>query len=492
MDINNIFDSRDSIDFLVRQLLSFEQRPMELMIERQTKLNDRKSILSELDSKLSTLKTRAERLTDTAFDYFGAKGAKSSDPDKITASAGQSAVLGNHSISVERVAVSDTRVSDQFTNTDTSFSGVVGDQTFTIEVAHPIEDDLENRVTIDVTVAESVFAGDDESVISGIQAAINSAMNTAVADETIRNNEVVNASVINEENGTSRLVLRSHDTGYNNRIVFGSSSVLDNLGINAATQSSGTSGGYITEVGTSESTSELNAKFELDGLTLYRSSNSVKDALAGVTLQLNDVFETAETLTITADVAAVKSEVQSFLDGYNEVVDYLRTNARINPDTRQRGALSDDVVYRDLLNNLRGSTNSVVSSTLTSSYDRLFNIGIEADSTGKLSIKDSEKLASALKTNSQYVSDLFNSEDGIAAEIANTVDDFVKSGGTISNSKSNLDNELRFLDQRIDLMDELLNRREAQLRDELSSMQGAMTSLINQQSYFSSLTAAFG
>jgi len=491
MDIASIFGSQSSINQLVNQFMTIEERPRDLLISKRDDLNSKKTILTDLDSKLSALKSKADRLNDPLFDYFAAKNANTSDTDKFTANAGSSANLGNHSISVERLAESDTRVSQQYNNTDSSFTGYSTDQVFTIEVGHIDDDGNESREVISVTVAASVFTGTNDDVLSGIADAINTALSAAVNDETINNDEVIHASVISEESNTSRLVLRSENTGYTYRMDFGSSSLLDDLQVNAAVQSTGTAGGFIHEVGTDETNSMLNTKFTLDGLTLYRDANNVTDAITGVTLQLLDTFATTESISITADVEEVQNEVQGFIDAYNNALKYLKSNTQIDPDTYKRGALASDLIYKDVYFALRNYIANEVDTTSSSLHTRLYQIGIEADSNGLLSITDAEKFTNAVETNSTYVSDLFNSENGIAAKISDYVDNFVKTGGTIDSSKSNITDEITHLNDRIKYTNELLDKKEARLRNEMAKLQETMILLSNQQSYLSMFSSNY-
>jgi flagellar hook-associated protein 2 len=486
VDITTIFDSQAAIDRLIDQFMVLEERPLNRLLDKKEALEEKKSIFSELDSKLSSLKTVTERLTDTITDYFAAKTATTSDSDRFTATASASAQLGNHSITVERLAVSDTRVSKQYTDTNSSFTSFTADQTFYIDVAHPTSSDPSNRVSIAVTVTSATFSKTDDQVLQDIADAINSAMANAVTAETIDSDEVVHASVVTEESGKSRLVLRSEQSGYTYRMNFTDSadSLLTSLEVNSSSQSSGTSGGYITYVGTGVTDSLLNSKFTLDGLTFYRDSNNVTDAVTGVTLQLLDTFTTTETVTITADVDTVKGEVQSFIDAYNEVIKYLRENARYNPDAEQNGALSNELVYKDIINTLRSYIVATVSGASSSTYTKLYNIGIEADDEGLLSIKDLDKFTQALEANSTNVSDLFRASDGVAENIKNYIDTFVRVGGTIDSSKNNIDSQLIDLEDRISFVEELLDKREAMLREEFSKLQEAMVQLTQQQSFF--------
>ncbi|RMF06390.1 MAG: flagellar hook protein FliD, partial [Candidatus Neomarinimicrobiota bacterium] len=398
---------------------------------------------------------------------------------------------GNHSITVSQLAVSDTRVSQQYTDSSSSFTGFTTDQTFSIEVAHPTDTDSSNRVSISVTVSASTFSQTDDSVLSDIADAINTAMASAVTAETIDSDEVVHASVVNEESGKSRLVLRSERSGYTYRMNFTDSadSLLAALQVNSGSQSTGTSGGYITNVGTGPTDSGLNSNFTLDGLDFYRDSNNLTDALTGVTIKLLDTFTTPETITISADTDAVKDEIQTFIDDYNDVVDYLREKTLTNSDTYERGPLADDLTYRGILSQLRSYVVDTVSGVGNSSYNKLYNIGIEADDTGKLSLKDPDKLTTALEANSTFVSDIFNASDGIATNIVNYLDNFTKVDGTITQSKENLDNQMTYLDDRIEVWDTLLTKKEKTLRDEFSKLQEVMIQLDNQQNLLTKVFA---
>lgn len=488
MDIASGLGSQNSIEYLVQQYMLFEQRPKDDLLAKQDELYDRKKALSDLDSKLSSLLTVSERFTDPITDYFASKAGSSSDSDLLEVSTTSTAQMGSHSIKVLQLAASDTRVSQQYNDTDTSFSTILTDQTFSIEVGHPTEADADNRISLDITVDAAVFAQDNASALLDIADAINSQMFTSVSDETIRGNEIIRASVVNEESGKSRLVLRGENSGYTYRMDFTDSAdnLLQALEINAAVQSSGTTGGYITDVGTGDTDSALNSQFVMDGLTYFRDSNTVTDALTGVTLKFQDTFATAETVTVTANTEKVKEEVEGFITAYNEALDYLKVTTQIDQNNYSRGVLSDDVAYRGILFDLRNLSISTVSSVSNPDYSILHKIGIETDSDGKLSIGDAEKFTEALEADSNYVADLFNSTDGLATKMETYLENYVKTGGTITNSKKNVENELITISDRIIQVNDTLASREEQLRQQFTEIQEMMYQLTSQQSFLSS------
>ena len=488
MDMESLLGSQNSIKYLVDQYMIYESQPKNDLLDRQDELYERKGILSDLDSKLSALQTKAERLSDPITDHFGSRSVSTSDSEVMTASASDTASLGNHAITIDRLAISDTRVSQQYTDTDTSFSGFVADQTFMIEIGNPTDEDPNNRRNLAITVSAADLALGNDEVLLQIADAINSAMYVAVTAETIGSEEQARASVVSEENGVSRLVLRSDSSGYTFRMDFNDSAdgLLSALGVTNAAQSSGTSGGYITEVGTSATTSLLSSKLNIDGLDFYRDSNNVTDALTGVTLKLMDTTVSTQTVTVVADVENVKSEVNGLLDAYNEAMSYLRENTQMDPNTYERGVLADEVTYRAITYDLRNYTMNMVSGVSNPEYTRLFNIGIEADESGLLSITDSDKFETAIETNSSYVSDIFNASDGFATQLDSYLEKYVKTSGSIDLSKNNIDDQLTSLTSRISLMDDILSRRESQLTQQFTSLQEMMYNLEGQRSFLSS------
>lgn len=481
------FDS-NTIDMYVQQAMRAERKPRENLVERKKELNSRKDVLSDLDSKLSSLNTKLETLNDPVIDNFAVKNATSSDSEKLTLSATSSASIGTHSIAVERLAKSDTRVSQQYSDANSDFSGITTDQTFTIEVGSPTESDQNNRESIEITISADTFSKTNDEVLAEIADKINSAMYSAVTDETIKNDEVVNASVVTETTGKSRLVFRSANSGYKYRMNFSDSSdgLLSSLEINNNVKSSGTAGGYIIDPGTSATDSMLNSKFTIDGLDFYRDSNNVSDAINGVTINLLDTFSSQETINVSTDTDSVKSDVEAFINKYNEALDFLNKNTTVDSETYESGPLANDYTYRGIRTDFRNIIAGTVDSVNNPDYNKLFNIGIEPDENGKLSLEDSEKFEEALEANPGNVANIFTSSDGIATRLEDYLDNYIKTGGSIDRSKKNIESNLVSLNDRIEMWDDMLSQRENQLREKYSKIQEMLTELNNQQSFYNS------
>ena len=493
MGIDIFSSGNSSLESLIQTTLQLEAQPRFRLEDKKTGLQAKEKVLSDIDSKLSSLNSIAKRLTDALTDHFASKTVDASDSDIFTATADSDALAGSHDVTIERLASADTRVSQQYTSTGTAlrtFFDTNGSQTFQLEIAHPTSEDSSNRETIDVAINSSGATNDD--VLDDIALAVNNAMAAAVTAETIDADEKLTASVVHEEDGTSRLIFKSGQSGYTYRMVQTDSanSLLSTLAINNAAQSSGTSGGYITAVGTSASNSGLNAKLQIDGLTFYRDSNTINDILDGVTMTLKNVTQTTESMQVSVDTEAVKKELQSLMNAYNDVITYLRQKSAVDVQTKERGPLSGDSTYSFVRSSLRGILTGKISGIDSGNPEHLFEIGITAGNDGTVSFSDEEKFENALAAGSAQIADLFNSTNGIANQIKNFLENFVKVGGIVDDSKGSVQERIKSIDGQLDRFDDRLARREVQLREQFARMQQISQLLGGQSIAFSSLASS--
>lgn len=469
------------IEGLVEQYRSVEVIPRTTLEDRKEALESRKVALSGLDSKLSALYKLGERFSDILLDVFNTKRGESSDTSLFTVSADATAQAGSHSIAVSRLATVDTRVSQQYVASGSDFDTIETSRSFGILVAHPTESDPNNRVEVTVTVSADTFKKTNEEVLSDIARAINEAMSAAATAGDIEATEKAVASEVAEESGTARLVLRSGQSGETYALQFSDTQgLLATMELNADVQSSGTSGGYITPA------NELSAQFTLDGLTFTRDSNFVDDALVGVSLQLLDMTTTAETITIIADEEAVTSEVQDFIDAYNEVIKFL------NDETTSGGEFRGDSIYNTLKYQLRSIITAQVTSVLSSEYDRLSEIGIGVKRDGTLYFEDETAFETALATEPSLVSDLFVADDGVALMLNDFIVDYTKTSGIISNSKKTVEAFLSYQETRLENFDDRLEKKVERFREDLLRLQTVYLQMQQQSAFFLSFSTQLG
>lgn len=485
------YNANDPYEQLISQMIAIERQPQLKLKAQKGDQNVFKGVLSDFDSAVSALNTSLEGLMDLVSNPFAARKATVPKDAGFSVSVTEDAVPGSHSLAVERLATTDTRVSQRLDAAGTSlrsFFDTNGAQTFEIEVFSPTSDEPERRVPIAVTVDPS--GATDGEILDEIRTAIGGAMDTAVEAETIGREAVASASVVSETSDTARLTLRSGGTGFDNRLAFTDSAngLLSLLELNnaALADTSGTGGGQITAVGTDDQTSELNARFQLNGLTLYRSSNEVSDALDGITLSLSSVDE-ATSFSVGADNGAIAGDIEGFITKYNAVLDFIEKKTKIDPETETRGAFAGDTSVRSLRFGMRTDLMQSVAGQ-PDGLARLTDLGIEVEDNGKLKLADKSALQAAVERDPQAVQNLFAAEDGgLGTRLVERLDIFLGSDGIISQRKKSADARIKRFDDQIERWDTRLAKREDQLRLQYAKFQETIAILQGQSSALSSL-----
>ncbi len=486
MNSLSMLQQSDPYEQLIAQMIALESRPQQTLKDQQKTQERYKTVMNDVDSKLSALHKLVKSFTSAFSSPFDGRMADHADNDYFSATASKSAVFGSHSIEVQRLATSDKRISKQYSasgnDLKTWFTPQPNStQTFGIEVAHPTEADPANRVEISVTVTPTGTT--NEEILGEIATAINDAMEAAVADGTIKKEEAASAATVNETTDTARLTLSSGQTGYANRLVFNDSNkkLLEALEVNLAGVATGTGGGMVTDIGTSESDSQLNSMFNLNGLTMYRSTNSVTDALTGITLDLKKAGGGAQTFTVKADKDGIKKEVEDFITKYNDIITLIEAKSKVDADNEVRGDLAGDSTFRSLRYQLRNDVVLQVSGQPADAVKMITDLGIEIQKDGTLKLTDADELIAAVEKDAGAVESLFAGADGIATRLKDRIDRFVGVNGIISDRVDSIDTKIKRLKTRISDWDDRLLRREDQLRAQFAKVQESIAVLQGQQ-----------
>jgi flagellar hook-associated protein 2 len=151
------------------------------------------------------------------------------------------------------------------------------------------------------------------------------------------------------------------------------------------------------------------ARILVNGISVTRSTNSISDAIAGVTLNLQQAeVGTTIPVTISQDTSRVASAIQSFASAYNALQTFVSSSIAAG------GALAFNGSVRSSFNTIKGALlNGVVGLPAGSAYNNAALVGVAFDKTGKL-VVDSAALTAALATNPDAVKALFQT-NGVAA-----------------------------------------------------------------------------
>src|SRR5271163_1113930 len=244
-----------------------------------TSLGSEDTALTSIGTDLSSLNTAAQSLTDFEGVLAGKQGSSSNTDVLALTSAGTTAVAGSHTITVNSVASTASYYSDAVASADDLLTG-----SFT--------------VTFGATTY-TISASSGGETLDELESTINSA------------NAGVTASVINGAGGPELTIVSNTSGGAGNFTISGS--LTDTSNGNASVNLN-----HVGQTG-------IDANLTVDGITVTSGSNTVSDAIQGVTLQLLGASASPVQVEITNDNSAVESAVSTFVSDYNIVIGDLNT-----------------------------------------------------------------------------------------------------------------------------------------------------------------------
>jgi len=319
------------------------------MMPQQDRVTRAKTDTEAAISAYAVLKYNVELLTEQFNGLNDAQElatpvAVSSNTSAISIGSTQgSALSGSHQIDVTQLAASQRNRSSEYTSsTETLNSGSAFDITVTSNGS---------------TQTISVDAGDDTP--AGVVAAINAS-----------------------GTGFTATLIDTDTAGTNYRIVLQGPSGEDN----AFTVSSTPDLGFHTAG--NQLQSAANALLTVDGMSIERTSNTISDAISGVTLNLNAVAS-GTSLQVTNDTTTLKEKLKELVATYNVVQVVL--NELSDPDSTEEevgGALSNDMAFVRSVRDAIYAAVTTDSSTPSGDVAALRDLGIELTKTGSLSFNE--------------------------------------------------------------------------------------------------------
>jgi len=106
-----------------------------------------------------------------------------------------------------------------------------------------------------------------------------------------------------------------------------------------------------------ETQSAQDSRIKVDGYPtaadewISRSSNTIDNAISGVTLHLHDTGTIQ--VGLTRDIESLEEKLGNMVDAYNSVVTFIEKNTGYDEDTETAGLLMTNSTVRDIKNNLR-------------------------------------------------------------------------------------------------------------------------------------------
>ena len=180
----------------------------------------------------------------------------------------------------------------------------------------------------------------------------------------------------------------------------------------AFTDASGVLGplGILQNAYTDTVTPAQDAKFNLDGLDLTRSTNTINDVIPSASITLLSGTASAPattTLSVAQNTASVVQAVTSFVSAYNAVQDFVTNENKFTPPTNTTlgaSGSSPALFGNTALTQIQQTLSEAL--TAVSGTNTLQSIGVTLNGTNDLAV-DSNALTTALQANPNVVSSLF-------------------------------------------------------------------------------------
>lgn len=254
--------------------------------------------------------------------------------------------------------------------------------------------------------AGSALAGSfkyNSSPLSGV--VLDGTNNTleGIRDAINKANVGVNASIINDGSGTPyRLVLNSTTTGEKTSMrlrLEGDAGNPPDSALNdlLAYDPAGTTRNM------QQTAAAQDTKATVNGIAISSGSNTISEAIQGVTLNVLKVGSSS--LTISKDTGGLKTNLGNFVKAYNDLDKAIKDMTGYDPETKKAGVLQGDFTTQTIQSQLRKMLGAPITG-LSGSLTNLSQVGISFDKTGQLSL-DSGKLQKAIDNNFSDIASLF-------------------------------------------------------------------------------------
>lgn len=433
---------------IISALVDAAREPINKLETKKANYNSQLSVLSDLNSRLSSLRSAAQSL-DTLSE-FRSNTAESSDSDKVAAVASSTAIPGTYAINIASLAWSERTYSNQLTDKDEL--NQVGNGTLRIRVGSTAE-----WTTIEV----------DQSIdtLEEVAQHINDA------------NAGVTATVVEQSDTEYRLMIVGNEPGTDNDIEFEETGNLDTvLGFTVNTPAQLAADAHII----------------MDGKDFYRGSNQVTDVIPGVTLNLKDTTNPSTVnISVAMDPDAIVNKISSFISSYNSVISVIQQQSTYTGEARMDRLIGDSTIR-----NIKLQLQHIITSQIdgvTGEYKALSQVGIKTNKDGTLTM-DTTEMKEALADDLSSVTSLFTyndnnaslETDGIALRLVHSIDAMLRNpDGLLTGRTRGINDSISSIDDRIASMERYVSSYEEGLRRQYTALETLMSNIQNQGSYLS-------
>ena len=511
---------------IVKQLMELERQPITRLQKDRTWFEARQSAYGALDGKLQGFLSNVKNLASS--DDLRKKSVSASSEDFFSVTAGPDALPGaSYQIEVISLAQVQKDVSSGYSSKTAQNFGL-GELTLTVgdnEAVTITVDDTNNSLEGIAQAINDADAGVNASIINdgtdtpyrlvltGDEVATDFSLTSNLpsyngdvsgqlqsggfasqsADyfgsgtldlstgQTITLSESANSltdimDAINAETAT---------TGVTASIVADGDNYVISLDNGATITSTNLSGGY-DSLGLTQTQAASQAHVRVDTIDIYSDSNTLSEAIPGLSLDLTQAEAgTTTSVSVKLDEAAIKSQIEDFVKGYNDVMAFIGSQSA--KDGSGGGILGGDAGMNTIkrrMQNLLTTTNNT-----SGSFVALSQIGLETQKDGTIKLND-ETLTSVIQNNLEDLEKLLIGEgenEGIAAKFQDYVEGKTDSvDGFYAANKKSTQSNLKRIDDRIQQIELRLEKKEKTMLKKFSAMEELVSGMNNQSAFLTS------
>jgi flagellar hook-associated protein 2 len=213
-----------------------------------------------------------------------------------------------------------------------------------------------------------------------------------------------------------------------------------------------------------------NAAFKLNGVEFTRASNTVSDAITGITLNLatTTALATPVTLTVSNDSVSARPKLDALVKAYNDLYSLFKSQTASSMDASSRGVLNSDFgvasMMRQVLTGLMLPMTNITGGALAGQTD-LSAMGLKLLDSGNLAVDDTLLAAASSTLQTRLAAGVrIGYSSSTTSDLASQIGDMILSGGVIQD---------RIASEQSTQSD--LNKRKTALQDKLIGVQARYT-----------------
>ncbi|QRX83156.1 flagellar filament capping protein FliD [Glaciimonas sp. PAMC28666] len=421
-----------------------------------------------LSGALSGVQTAAAALGKPSL--YTNVSATSSLTGVLTATADSTAVSGTYSVNVTQMAQAQTVATTGVASTTTA----IGNGTVTIQFGTTSGGTLNAATgtysgatfTADTTqVAASLTINSSNNTLAGISSAINA--NKALG---------VSASIISDGSSSpNRLVLTALATGQTSsmQISVTGDTALSNLLSNDTSSTQNLQ----------QTSAAQNAQLTVNGIAVTSTTNTVAQAMQGVTMTLAGTGSTS--VAVQTDTSGVTTAINNFVTAYNSL---HSTEASLTAYNSTTGAAAGSLIGSSTLSNIESQITSafnIPQNGGSGSLTTLAQLGVTFQADGTLAV-NSTKLASALSTNLSGVASLFSSASGttgFGSQMSALITGFSSTSGLLTDATSSANDSYTALGKQYTVMQNQINTTMANYQKQFTNLDVLINKLNSTSTY---------